>query len=162
MYGGKTGRLPLTGVSLIKKFESFYPCAYVDPLSGGLPITIGWGSTTKKDGSPWHLGDRITKKEADDLLIYQLEHDYLPKLEKIPGWKKLNVKQKGAILSFAYNLGANFYGDKRFHTITKLLDWRDFKRLKRVLVMYRNPGTRVEAGLRIRRETEVAIFFSDY
>jgi len=159
LYGGRTGKLPLTGVSLIKKFEHFYAHAYPDPLTMGDPITIGWGSTTKLDGSKWKMGDVITKKAADDLLIYQLEHDYLPQLEEIPGWDSLNVRQRGALLSFAYNLGANFYGDRRFHSISTVLNWRDWKHLKSVLILYRNPGTRVEEGLKRRRLTEAWLFF---
>jgi len=158
LYGGPSGKLPLTGVSLIKHFEHFYANAYPDPLTRGDPITIGWGSITKRDGSKWHLGDRISREAADELLIYQLEHKYLPELEKIPGWHKLNVKQRGALLSFSYNLGENFYGDKRFRTITRVLDWRDWKRLKTVMVLYRNPGTRVERGLMLRRKTEAWVF----
>jgi len=158
LYGGRSGKLPLTGVSLIKKFEGFYPNAYPDPLSGGPPITIGWGATLDWHNKPWHLGDRISRKAADELLIYQLEKDYLPKLEKIPGWEKLNVRQRGALLSFAYNLGADFYGNPQFHSITKVLDRRDFKHIEKVLTLYRNPGSRVEGGLRNRRLTEAWIF----
>jgi len=158
MYGGKTGKLPLPAVSIIKRFESFYPYAYPDPLTRGKPITIGWGSTQKRDGSPWHLGERITRKAADELLLYQLEFDYLPKLREIPGWNKLNVRQQGALLSFSYNVGAKFYGRRDFRTITRVLDWRDFKHIKPTLLLYRNPGTRVEGGLRNRRLTEAYVF----
>ncbi|NET70362.1 MAG: hypothetical protein F6K62_04930 [Sphaerospermopsis sp. SIO1G2] len=49
IYGSVTGKLPLCGVVLIKEFEGLYLQAYPDPLSGGKPITIGWGSTRKKD-----------------------------------------------------------------------------------------------------------------
>lgn len=158
LYGGTTGKLPLPGVSLIKKFENFFPNAYVDPGTLSRPITIGWGSTIKGDGSLWKLGDHISREEADRLLIYQLEHDYLPALQQIPGWEKLTARQRGALLSFSYNVGADFYGDPRFHSITKVLDWRDWKHFRRTLLMYRNPGTRVEAGLKLRRQTEAWVF----
>lgn len=158
LYGGPSGKLPLPGVSLIKRFEGLYTKAYPDPLTRDDPITNGWGAIRKRDGSKWRLGERITKTQADELLIYQLEHIYLPNLEKIPGWEKLNVHQRGALLSFSYNLGENFYGDRHFRSITRLLDWRDFKHLRQTLILYRNPGTRVEEGLMLRRQTEAWVF----
>ncbi len=104
------GRIPLPGVELIKKFEGCELTAYPDPASGGLPYTIGWGSTRRKDGRSFQLGEAITQAEADDLLNFQIENDFLPTLEKIPVWEELNTNQRGALLSFAYNLGAHFYG----------------------------------------------------
>ena len=89
------------GINLIKKFEGCHLKAYPDPLSGGLPITIGWGTTRKKNGTPFKLGDTITQKEADELLIAQCESQFLPSLSKIPYWKEMNENQKGALLSFA-------------------------------------------------------------
>ena len=61
--------VPASGLKLIKEFEGCRLNAYPDPLSGNLPITIGWGGTRKKDGSPFKMGDTITQAEADELLI---------------------------------------------------------------------------------------------
>jgi hypothetical protein len=69
--------VPMMGIKLIKEFEGCHLKAYPDPLSGGLPITIGWGSTRKKDGSAFKLGDQITQQEADDLLISQCKNTTL-------------------------------------------------------------------------------------
>lgn len=55
--------VPMMGIKLIKEFEGCHLNAYPDPLSGNLPITIGWGSTRKKDGSPFKLGESITQQE---------------------------------------------------------------------------------------------------
>ena len=52
-------------MELIKEFEGCHLQAYPDPLSGGLPITIGWGTTRKGDGSAFRLGDKITQAQAD-------------------------------------------------------------------------------------------------
>jgi hypothetical protein len=73
-FGGVTGKLPLPAIPLIKKFEGCYLKAYPDPRTGNLPITIGWGSTKKRDGSNWKLGESITQQEADDLLMLQLDY----------------------------------------------------------------------------------------
>ncbi|MBD2492495.1 lysozyme [Aulosira sp. FACHB-615] len=147
--------IPVPGIELIKEFEGCHLVAYPDPLSGGKPITIGWGCTKKLDGGEWKLGDRITQEQADQLLIHQLENDYLPKLQKIPHWDEMNDNQRGALLSFGYNLGASFYGGSNFQTITKALKNKEWDKLKTVIPMYCNPGSKVEKGLRRRREAEV-------
>lgn len=163
-----SGRLPLPGVALIKEFEGCYLNAYPDPLTSGKPITIGWGSTKKRDGRVWKMGDRISQKEADELLIYQLEHHYLPCLEKIPGWSELNENQQGALLSFAWNLGASFFGAEGFDSISKMLRdaarqpalYRNWSKAVEVFSKYCNPGSNVEEGLRRRRVAEAKLFTS--
>lgn len=150
--------LSLPGIELIKQFEGCHLNAYPDPLSGGKPITIGWGCTKKLDGSEWKLGDRVTQEQADQLLIHQLENHYLPQLQKIPCWSELNENQQGALLSFSYNLGANFYEKIGFNSITNMLKSRNWSSAKEVFVKYRNPGSRVEQGLKRRRITEADLF----
>lgn len=146
--------MPMTGIKLIKEFEGCHLAAYPDPLSGGLPITIGWGTTRKKDGSPFKLGDKITQKAADDLLMEQCKKEFLPPLRKIPGWKEMTDGQRGSLLSFAYNLGAGFYGGSNFNTITKRLKNKEWDLVPDALYLYRNPGSNVEAGLARRRKAE--------
>jgi lysozyme len=144
----------LVGIKLIKEFEGCHLKAYPDPLSGNLPITIGWGSTRKKDGSPFKLGDAITQQEADELLITQCINQFLPSLSKIPYWNEMNDNQRGALLSFAYNLGAGFYGSGNFNTITSRLKNKEWDKVPDALYLYRNPGSNVEAGLARRRKAE--------
>ncbi|MDF5731013.1 MAG: DUF4231 domain-containing protein [Rhizonema sp. PD38] len=155
-------RLPVCGVELIKEFEGCYLDAYPDPLTNAEPITIGWGSTKKRDGSPWQLGERISQQVADELLMYQLETSYLPDLEKIPCWNDLNRNQQGALLSFGYNLGSKFYGTSNFGTMTKVLKNRDWDNIRETFIMYRNPGSNVEEGLRRRRVAEAELFLKPY
>ena len=149
-----SGEVPMMGIKLIKEFEGCHLSAYPDPLTGNLPITIGWGSTRKKDGSPFKLGDKITQAEADDLLISQCKSQFLPALQKIPHWNEMSDGQRGALLSFAYNLGAGFYGGDNFNTISKRLKEKDWENVPDALFMYRNPGSHVEAGLARRRKAE--------
>jgi GH24 family phage-related lysozyme (muramidase) len=148
--------LPAPGLQLIKEFEGCHLEAYPDPLSGGLPITIGWGTTRKKDGSPFNMGDTITQKEADALLVTQCEKQFLPSLTKVPHWAEMSPEQQGALLSFAYNLGAGFVGDtSNFKSINAALaskaTWKD---VPAALYKYRNPGSSVEKGLARRRTAE--------
>lgn len=142
------------GVELIKKFEGCCLEAYPDPLSGHKPITIGWGCTKKWNGEEWKLGDCITQQEADELLILQLKQDYLPALQKIPVWQELNDNQRGALLSFSYNLGKSFFGSPNFQTITRVLRDREWEKVPEALMLYCNPGTNVTEGLRRRRKAE--------
>ena len=156
------GVLPKAGVELIKEFEGLHVIkddgfihAYPDPLSGGKPITIGWGSTRDLDGSPFELGDKISREKADILLETQLRNDYLKVIEStIPYWHEMNDNQHGALLSFAYNLGAHFYGSENFNTISLVLREKEWQKVPDALYLYRNPGTSVEAGLARRRIAE--------
>ena len=152
--------LPLPGVDLIKEFEGCHLKAYYDPLTGGLPITIGWGSTRRKDGTRFMIGNKITQEEADDLLYFQLRREFLPSLQKIPYWNEMNENQQGALLSFAYNLGAGFYGSPNFNTITRVLREKKWSEVPKALELYRNPGSSVEAGLLRRRRAEGALWSS--
>jgi len=146
--------MPMMGIKLIKEFEGCHLKAYPDPLTGGLPITIGWGSTRKKDGSHFKMGDTLTQAEADALLIEQCKNEFLPALRKVPHWNEMSDGKRGALLSFAYNLGAGFYGGSNFNTITKRLKNKEWDMVPDALYLYRNPGSNVEAGLARRRKAE--------
>jgi len=148
------GDVPMMGIKLIKEFEGCHLKAYPDPLTGGLPITIGWGSTRKKDGSHFKMGDTLTQAEADALLIEQCKNEFLPALRKVPHWNEMSDGKRGALLSFAYNLGAGFYGGANFNTITKRLKNKEWDLVPDALYLYRNPGSNVEAGLARRRKAE--------
>jgi lysozyme len=119
-----------------------------------LPITIGWGSTKDFNGQPFKIGKKITQEYADRLLVFDIENRFLPSLQKIPYWSEMNDNQRGALLSFAYNLGAGFYGGSNFNTITKVLKNKEWDKVPDALYLYRNPGSNVEAGLARRRKAE--------
>lgn len=164
----ESGKLPRAGIELIKQFEGLHELradgmvhAYPDPLSGGLPYTIGYGSTKDIDGSPFELGDKITREKAELLLEQQCKYSYLAVLEnRIPYWDQMNDNQHGALLSFAYNLGANFYGSPDFKTISTVLRQKEWAKVPDALYLYRNPGTSVEAGLARRRIAEGDLWLS--
>ncbi|MEB3290477.1 MAG: peptidoglycan-binding protein [Leptolyngbya sp.] len=152
--------VPMPGVDLIKIFEGCRLEAYPDPKTGGDPITIGWGSTRDRQGRPFKRGDRITQQEADALLMDQIIRSYLPPQTRIPGWDRLNDNQRGALLSFAYNLGARFYGSNGFETLSRVLGNQEWHNLEAALILYRNPGSRVEEGLLRRRLSEANVFLA--
>jgi GH24 family phage-related lysozyme (muramidase)/peptidoglycan hydrolase-like protein with peptidoglycan-binding domain len=154
--------IPDAAINLIKKFEGLHLEAYPDPASAnGLPITIGYGSTRKQNGSPFQLGDTLTAQEAEDLLNWDLENRFLPPQEKIPTWATMTDNQRGAILSFAYNLGAAFFGHSNFQTITRVLTHSEWDQTEATFVLYRNPNSNVEAGLLKRRLAEAELFLKD-
>ena len=153
--------MPLVGINLIKEFEGCHLKAYPDPLTGGAPITIGWGSTRRRDGSRFMMGNVITQEEADDLLLYDIEQRFLPSLQRIPYWNEMNENQQGALLSFAYNLGAGFYGSSNFNTITRVLKSKEWDKVPDTLYLYHNPGTKVAAGLQRRRIAEGKLWSSE-
>jgi len=106
------------------------------------------------------LKQKITQDYADRLFDHQIKTEFIPKLEKIPYWKELNEYRRSALLSFAYNNGANFYGSGGYDTITRVLKNKEWDKVPEVLKLYRNPGTDVEAGLLRRRIAEGRLWLS--
>ena len=125
-----------------------------------MPITIGWGSTRDYNGKPFTLDQQISQSVADALLINQIKKEFIPALQKIPHWNEMNENQQGALLSFAYNLGAGFYGGSNFNTITRVLKNKEWDKVPDALYLYRNPGTKVEKGLARRRVAEGKLWSS--
>jgi hypothetical protein len=70
----------------------------------------------------------------------------------------MDDNQRSALVSFAYNLGAGFYGSAGFETISRCLRERDWAAVPAALELYRNPGTSVEAGLLRRRRAEAKLW----
>ena len=150
--------IPKDALDIIKEFEGFSSKAYYDPHTGALPITIAYGSTRKMNGTPFYIGETMTREEGEKLLIYQLNKEFIPSLQKIPHWNEMNDKMKSALISFAYNLGAGFYNSPDFNTITKVLKNKEWSKVPSALELYRNPGSSVEAGLLRRRIAEGALW----
>jgi GH24 family phage-related lysozyme (muramidase) len=131
--------------------------AYPDPGTGGEPWTIGWGST-RINGRQVQPGQIITQATADSELLTQVGQFQTHLAATIPGWGQLKAQQKAALVSFAWNCGADFYGHPEFGTITRALRDRAYANVPDAMKLYRNPGTNVEAGLRRRRLAEGAMW----
>jgi GH24 family phage-related lysozyme (muramidase) len=141
-------------IALIKEFEGCHLSAYPDPLSGGEPWTIGYGTTRYSGNVPVKRGDKITVIEADMLLRLEIDRIAERLRKTVPHWQAMNDDQRSALVSFAYNLGADFVGLAGFETITRCLRDRDWAAVPAAFELYRNPGTNVEAGLLRRRRAE--------
>jgi GH24 family phage-related lysozyme (muramidase) len=141
-------------LQLIQQFEGCHLEAYPDPLSGGDPWTIGWGTTRYSDGRKVQKGDKINRVEADMLLRSEVDRIAEKLRATVPFWVAMSDQQKCALISFAYNLGSGFYGTAGFETISKRLKAKEWAKVPEALLLYRNPGTAVEAGLLRRRQAE--------
>ena len=142
------------GIELIKKWEGLRLNAYLCPAK---VATIGYG-VTRLNGKPVKLGMKLKdEKEADKILREQVKNDFLPALQKIPVWQKLNRNQQGTLLSFAWNLGANFYGSKGFETITKALQ-SDLDAVPDALMLYVKANGKTLQGLVNRRKDEADLW----
>lgn len=141
-------------IKLIKGFEGCHLEAYPDPLHGWAVATIGYGTTRYSDGRKVQRGDKITAPDAETLLKRDVDQIAAKLRDTIPHWREMADQQQCALISFAYNLGAGFYGTAGFETITARLRDREWSKVPDALLLYRNPGTNVEAGLKRRREAE--------
>lgn len=138
------------GIKLIQQFEGCHLEAYLCPAG---VATIGWGNTRHVDGRPVKLGDKITSIEADMMLRREVDR-IIEKLRIIPHWSEMSAGQQSALISFGYNVGASFYGAQGFETITSRLRNKEWSKVPDALLLYRNPGSKFEAGLKRRREAE--------
>jgi GH24 family phage-related lysozyme (muramidase) len=154
--GGKQEDLS-SALQLIKEFEGCQLRAYPDPLSGGDPWTIGYG-TTKINGKPVPHDLTITQAKADQLLEAEVRELSNHLAKTIPHWGEMTSNQRCALVSFAYNLGAGFYNSSGFETISHVIYHKLWDQMRDALLLYRNPGSNVEAGLRRRREAEAKLW----
>jgi GH24 family phage-related lysozyme (muramidase) len=149
------------GLALVKEFEGCRLSAYPDPASGGDPWTIGYGSTRYPDGRPVKRGDKGTVVEADLMLRREIDRICQKLAGTIPAWNEMGDNQKSALISFAYNLGDGFYGGANFNTISKALREKRWHDVPAAMMLYRNPGSNVEAGLKRRRKAEGDLWMKD-
>ena len=141
-------------LKIIKEFEGRSLDAYPDPLHGWDVATIGYGTTRYSDGRRVSKGDTINAIEADILLRQEIDRIAAKLRDTVPHWAAMADHQKCALISFAYNLGTGFYGAQGFETISRELREKDWPAVPAALLLYRNPGTNIEAGLKRRREAE--------
>jgi GH24 family phage-related lysozyme (muramidase) len=138
-------------IDLTKSFEGFHHDAYLCPAG---VWSIGWGNTTKADGSPVIPGDRISQEAGDALLQQTIDGIVTALAGSIPYWSAMKEHQQSALISFAYNVGSYFYGQQGFETISRCLRERTYKSVPEALLLYCNPGSNFEAGLTRRRAAE--------
>lgn len=143
-------------VNLIKGFEGVETEAYLDPV--GVP-TICSGLTRYPNGAPVRMGDVCNEAVCERYLEDMLRNKYIPPLFGIPGWGGFGPRRQAVLISFAWNLGSNFYGNAGFETISSVLDEgakkpEAYSKMPDALSLYvKANGVELE-GLKIRRRQE--------
>ena len=143
-------------IDLIHSFESFRANAYKDPGSkNGLPITIGWGSTSDLSGNPIKLGDVWSREQADAKFKQDIDRLYA---DVIAEAGSSTQGQIDAMVSFAYNVGVGAF---RSSTLLKKHKAGDYKGAAAEFGKWVfNDGKRMN-GLVRRREAERKLYESD-
>jgi GH24 family phage-related lysozyme (muramidase) len=145
-------------LKLIIEFEGFRDKAYPDPATGGVPWTIGYGFT-RVNGQAVVPGQSLSRPEADQLLSTMVGDCANHLARTIPFWAEMSGKQQSCLISFAWNLGQDFYGNESdFHTISKCLREKDWAKVPDALLLYCMPGTPVHQGLLRRRQAEADLW----
>jgi GH24 family phage-related lysozyme (muramidase) len=166
-----TSVVPQCGIDLIKESEGYHEKlndgtdrvrAYPDPALKWEVPTIGYGTTKYSNGQVVKQGDIITRQEAEAHFVWEVEQKCRIALEKIPTWEQMNENQRGALYSFAYNLGANFYRRSGFDSITMVCNspdrWSDSAWIAEQFGKYITSNRQVLAGLVTRRKEEAKLF----
>lgn len=136
------------GIALIKSAEGLRLKAYPDPGTGGLPWTIGYGSTS---GVTRNMA--ITEAQAEQMLgadLVRFER-IVERLVRVP----LNQGQFDALVSFTYNVGE---GNFTKSTLLRQLNAGDTAGAAEQFSRWVHAGGKVLPGLVKRRAAERAMF----
>lgn len=136
------------GIALIKSAEGLRLKAYPDPGTGGLPWTIGYGSTS---GVTRNMV--ITEAQAEQMLSEDLVRfeRIVDRLVRVP----VNQGQFDALVSFTYNVGE---GNFTKSTLLRKLNTDDAAGAAEQFSRWVNAGGKVLPGLVKRRAAERAMF----
>ena len=139
-------RISEKGLNLIKAFEGLRLEAYLCPAK---VWTIGYGHTGKVEGLKIKKGLMISRRQANELLIDDLEK-FEKKVMKYNKKYQWTQNEFDALVSFAFNIGS-------IDQLTAL-GTRSKKTIADKILLYNKAGGKVLAGLSRRREAERALF----
>lgn len=147
-------------IRLITEFEGFVDRWYEDPAHGWKVPTAMYGHTNATGNEPFYKSEsdravRFTKQQGidtlkKDLLRYEAAVDKAVKVS-------LNPNQRGALVSFTYNLGE---GNLNKSTLLKKVNAGDLLGASKEFAKWRKAGGKVLAGLTRRREAERQLFLA--
>jgi lysozyme len=149
------------GLNLIKQSEGFAKVvsadqvtAYPDPVTGGEPLTIGYGSTAPGIGQPVTLGELISRSTAEGFLEDSVNTNFLPTLRQtitVP----LTQNMIDACLDLIYNIGtANFTKS----TLRKRINASAWCDAGDAFLVWNKAQGKVIPALTNRRKAERALF----
>jgi lysozyme len=135
--------------SLCKQYEGFRSKPYLCPAG---VATIGYGSTYYSDGRKVTLQDPLMDEPAASaLLMYELQHTYLPGALRNCPILATNERRLNAVVDFCYNLGI---GRLQTSTLKRKINAQDWEGAKEELMKWNKGGGKVLAGLDKRRKSE--------
>ena len=135
--------------ALCRQFEGYKAKPYLCPAN---VATIGYGSTYYADGKKVTLQDPpMDEPTARALLMFELEHTYLPGVLRNCPILATDERKCNAIVDFCYNLGV---GRLQTSTLKRKINAQDWEEAKEQLKLWNKGGGKVLAGLKKRRDAE--------
>jgi lysozyme len=117
--------------------------------------TIGFGSTYYANGTKVTLNDSpTTQEEAHVLLMYELEHTYLPSVLRQCPILATDERKCNSLVDFVYNLGC---GRLQTSTLKRKINAQDWVGAKEQLMLWNKGGGKVLSGLTKRRIAECSL-----
>lgn len=153
----QSNRKPLAAIVItasllagIKVHEGYSEKAY-KPLPNDVP-TIGYGTTKYPDGSSVKIGDKVTRKQAEELLANDIEgfRKAMIACIKVP----LTVNEAEAYTSLTYNIGSSAFCKS---TLVKKLNSYDYEGACKEILKWNMFQGKPLKGLTVRREEEYKI-----
>ena len=141
------------GLNIIKKHEGRKLTAYICPA--GKP-TIGYGNTFYANGKPVKMGDKITKLEAESLLVIVVNQFASRVLNVLK--KPVTQNQFDALVSFAYNTGIGNFS--RSTLLRKVNANPNDATIAGEFAKWNKGGGVVLRGLTRRRKEESDLYFA--
>lgn len=138
------------GIRVLHYYEGCSLIAYVDPGTGGEPITIGWGNTQPG----LKLGSTITQAQADALFTKRLTEEFEPGVMAVLT-QAVNQGQFDGCVCLAYNTGMSNF---RSSTLVKRFNAGDIKGAADQFLRWDRANGQSMKGLRRRRASERALF----
>jgi lysozyme len=143
----------LTGIELIKGFESFAGTSYLCPAG---VWTIGYGSTLWDDGRRVVSGETITPIEAVALLMHDLE--IFEKCINHNVKQILNQNQFDSLVSFIYNVGCGAFVKSTL--LQRINAYSTDPDIHNQFLRWNKGGGQVLPGLTKRRQAEAKLYFT--
>lgn len=143
-------KLSQRGIDLIKQFEGYSSKAYPDPATGGVPWTIGYGTT--KGVKP---GMVITAEQAEKML----RNDVAKFESGVSALLKVATTQNqfDAMVSLAYNIGLGNFGKS---TLLRKHNEKCYSCAANQFPVWNRAAGKVMNGLTRRRNAERALYMS--
>ena len=141
-------------LELIKKYEGFQEKACPNPVTGGEPFVLGYGTQFYPDGLPVRQGQMVTEKKAQEYLIDELEI-IDEQLESL--CLDLTASMRQALLSFIHSVGwENFF----YSGIIEAIEQEDFHKVAQDMSHWIFDYYQDAVGMMLKRRREEGDLFS--